>query len=210
MQRVGTAYARHFNDRYGREGYVFQGRYGARRVDDGGYLRVLIRYVHRNPIEAGLVTTLEELEGYRWAGHAALMGLAAPPPFQSLEPVLELFGPSPELARPLLRAWMGETAGNGSPERAGIGALDALIVGVCRELGVDERALRSGRRTRSAVIARDIVTHRALTELGVRPATVAKALGLARQSLWERLESGAVARNATEMRKPDDRTRPLP
>ena len=67
-------YAQYFNKRYKRKGYLYQGRFCSTLVQDGNYLRRLIRYIHLNPVEAGLVKKPEE---YRWCSHNAYFGHAA-------------------------------------------------------------------------------------------------------------------------------------
>jgi putative transposase len=51
VRRVSTTYAMYFNKRYKRVGYLFQGRYRAKRVETEEYLLHLSRYVHLNPSE---------------------------------------------------------------------------------------------------------------------------------------------------------------
>ncbi len=51
MQRIGTAYTKYFQKKYGVEGHIFQGRYGARHVTDNTYLTHLSAYIHKNPSE---------------------------------------------------------------------------------------------------------------------------------------------------------------
>jgi len=106
MSRLNTGYARRFNLRYRRSGHLFQNRYGSLLVGDDAYLRSLIRYVHLNPLRAGLVTSLAALARYPWTGHAALMGAGRP--FQAIDEVLRWFAPEPQLARKRLVAWMRE------------------------------------------------------------------------------------------------------
>ncbi|SDM67773.1 REP element-mobilizing transposase RayT [Geoalkalibacter ferrihydriticus] len=73
MRRLLTGYAVVFNLRHKRAGYVFQNRFKSIVCDQDAYLLSLIRYIHLNPLRAGLVHTLEELETYPWCGHAALL-----------------------------------------------------------------------------------------------------------------------------------------
>jgi REP element-mobilizing transposase RayT len=114
MQRVGTSYARYFNRRNARAGYVFQGRYKALLVDEDDYLLALLRYIHLNPVRAGLVS-LEALERHPWTGHTALMGRRSCP-FQTIDEVLERFGPTRHVARERLQSWMSaESAPDGAP-----------------------------------------------------------------------------------------------
>ena len=46
------------------------------RVDADAYLLQLIRYIHLNPLRAGLV---RDAADYRWSGHRAYLGYAGPP-----------------------------------------------------------------------------------------------------------------------------------
>ncbi len=64
MSRIGTSYAWWYNRKYGRSGYVFQGRYGSECVENDEYLLTVIRYIHNNPVKAGLVQNPED---YRWS-----------------------------------------------------------------------------------------------------------------------------------------------
>ena len=91
MRRLNTGYARSFNLRHGRSGYVFQDRFRSILVGDDAYLQVLIRYVYRNPLEAGLVESLDALASYPWCGHAALLG-RGPRRFEAVEEVRARFG----------------------------------------------------------------------------------------------------------------------
>lgn len=52
-------------------GHVFQGRFKAIRVDTRKYLLHLIRYIHLNPVRAGLVKRPEQ---YKWSGHNSYLG----------------------------------------------------------------------------------------------------------------------------------------
>ncbi len=74
MARVGTGYAMYFNQRHGRVGHLVQNRFKSRLVRDDNDLLNLIRYVHLNPVTAGIVDSLASLRRYPWSGHAALMG----------------------------------------------------------------------------------------------------------------------------------------
>ena len=42
--------------------------------EEDSYLLELVRYIHLNPIRAGLVSTLNQLNDYQWSGHAVVMG----------------------------------------------------------------------------------------------------------------------------------------
>lgn len=185
MQRVGTAFGRYFNDRYGRSGYVFESRYGVRRVDDDGYLLTLVRYVHRNPLETGAVSSVAALAAWPWTGHAALVGARRAEAFHSVAETLELLGSPQVAARARLGVLMATEVS--TPPPTDPRALDALIESVCRELGVDREAVCSGVRKRSESDARRIIAARARAELGLRAGVISEALGVSRQALWARL-----------------------
>ena len=55
-----------YNRRHGRSGYVFQNRFTSILCDEDNYLLELTRYIHLNPVRAGIVDTLEALDHYRW------------------------------------------------------------------------------------------------------------------------------------------------
>jgi putative transposase len=74
MGRVLTWYAQYFNRRHGRAGHLFENRYKSVLCDEETYLLVLVRYIHLNPVRAGIVSTLDELNRYPWSGHRAMMG----------------------------------------------------------------------------------------------------------------------------------------
>lgn len=62
MKCLGTSYSMYFNGKYSRVGSLFQGRYKAALVLSDDYLLHLTRYVHLNPVEAGLCDLAEKYE----------------------------------------------------------------------------------------------------------------------------------------------------
>lgn len=64
MQRLLTSYATLFNRRHGRVGHLFQARHEAKICVDEAYLLRLIRYIHQNPVRAGLV---KKARDWRWS-----------------------------------------------------------------------------------------------------------------------------------------------
>ena len=54
-RRILTGYTGYFNARYRPRRHLFQNRYKSVPALDDGYLLVVVRYVHRIPLEAGLV-----------------------------------------------------------------------------------------------------------------------------------------------------------
>lgn len=68
MQVLLYRYTRGYNRRYRKTGHLFQGRYKAIVCDRDNYLMELIRYLHLNPVRAGMVS---DPRGYRWSSHEA-------------------------------------------------------------------------------------------------------------------------------------------
>jgi REP element-mobilizing transposase RayT len=64
LKRLGIRYAGYFNRKYGRAGYVFQGRFRSVPVESDAQLVALVRYVWHNPVKAGMVTRAED---YPWS-----------------------------------------------------------------------------------------------------------------------------------------------
>jgi REP element-mobilizing transposase RayT len=74
MRRLLTGYAITFNSKYKRSGHLFQNRYKSIVCEEEPYLLELVRYIHLNPLRAGIVKTIDELDLYPWTGHSALTG----------------------------------------------------------------------------------------------------------------------------------------
>ncbi|MBI5444767.1 MAG: transposase [Deltaproteobacteria bacterium] len=98
MRRLLTGYAVTFNLRYQRAGHLFQNRYRSIVCDEETYLLEIVRYIHLNPLRAGSVSTLIELDGYPWSGHSVLMGRRSMEG-QSVDEVLGRFGTTEREAR---------------------------------------------------------------------------------------------------------------
>ena len=64
VKRVGVAYAYYFNKKYGRSGHLFQDRFRSEPVDSIEYFVTLLRYIHQNPVKAGIV---ENIADYQWS-----------------------------------------------------------------------------------------------------------------------------------------------
>jgi putative transposase len=98
MRRLLTGYAVMYNLRHHRHGHLFQNRYGSIVCDEDAYFQELVRYIHSNPIWAGLVTTMTELDRYSWCGHGVLISQTKWA-FQDKEYVLAWFGKKETEAR---------------------------------------------------------------------------------------------------------------
>jgi hypothetical protein len=61
MRLLLTGYAQQFNQRHRRYGHLFQNRYQSFLCEEELYLLELVRYIHLNPIRAGMVKDLRVL-----------------------------------------------------------------------------------------------------------------------------------------------------
>ena len=66
MQHINGAYTTYFNVKRQRSGHLFQGRYKSILVQADEYAKELSRYIHLNPLRAGMV---EKPEEYEWSSY---------------------------------------------------------------------------------------------------------------------------------------------
>lgn len=85
MRKVGAGYARYFNSKNKRRGYVFQNSFRCIQIKDDNQLRIIFNYIHANPIsliepgwkEKGIKDTKEAvvfLEDYKWSSYKDYLG----------------------------------------------------------------------------------------------------------------------------------------
>lgn len=123
MRRLLTGYAVRFNRRHRRHGHLFQNRYKSFLCQEDPYLLELVRYIHLNPVRAGVVADLKELEDYPYCGHSVLMGEHRRD-WQDEQYVLNLFGSSVRAARRQYGEYVQEGLARGKrPELVGGGLL---------------------------------------------------------------------------------------
>ncbi len=98
MRRLLTGYAVSFNLRHKRHGHLFQNRYKSIICQEDAYFMELVRYIHLNPIRAGLVPGINELNQYPYCGHSAIMGRKKRS-WQDVRYVKKSFGSSKSLSQ---------------------------------------------------------------------------------------------------------------
>jgi REP-associated tyrosine transposase len=89
MRHINGAYTNYFNTKRRRAGHLFQGRYKAILVDRDAYALELSRYIHLNPVRAGMCLRPEE---YAWSSYRNYVGQQAAPGWLRREEVLGHFG----------------------------------------------------------------------------------------------------------------------
>lgn len=89
MKRLLGVYTLWFNRKHQRVGHLFQGRYKAFMVERESYLLELTRYIHMNPVQAGIVS---DPVNYLWSSYRYFVNpQSAAPHFLWKEPILESF-----------------------------------------------------------------------------------------------------------------------
>lgn len=68
MKRITVSYVLYFNEKYKRVGHLFQDRFRSETVENDSYMLSLARYIHKNPVLAGMV---KKAEDYKWSSHNA-------------------------------------------------------------------------------------------------------------------------------------------
>lgn len=88
MRHINGAYTTYFNVKRGRAGHLFQGRYKAILVEKDEYAKELSRYIHLNPVRAGIV---EKPEKYPWSSYRYYIGLEKAPDWLVTDFILSYF-----------------------------------------------------------------------------------------------------------------------
>lgn len=124
MHNLAFRHARFVNARRGRVGHLFEGRYKALLVEADSYLLELVRYVHLNPVRAGLV---EDPADWPWSGHRAYLGREALP-WLTTEWVLGQLGRRIGRARAAYDRFVGEGIGGDRRPEFHAGADDYRVL----------------------------------------------------------------------------------
>jgi putative transposase len=73
MRHLNGVYTQRYNRRHNCDGQLFRGRYKSILIDTDSYLLQAVRYIHRNPLRAGLV---EKIDAYKWSSHKGYISIA--------------------------------------------------------------------------------------------------------------------------------------
>ena len=205
MRRVGGQYARMTQARLETTGHLFEKRYHQVLVDTDAYLRELVRYIHLNPVRAGLASLPSE---YPWTSHHAYLGRRHEP-WVTTDFALSQFSPHRDHAVKAYEIFLGQTPVATSPldarnpsdsrilgdddfARRMLGSewkprsrksLDQLVAESCKNFSVTERDLRSPRRDAKIVAARAWVANEAIEGRIASVAAVARMFNRNESSL---------------------------
>jgi REP element-mobilizing transposase RayT len=73
MRHLNGVYTQRYNSRHQYDGQLFRGRYKSILIDTDSYLLQAVRYIHRNPLEAGIT---EKMDSYPWSSHQGYISVA--------------------------------------------------------------------------------------------------------------------------------------
>lgn len=151
MQRILTSYAITFNKWHGRAGHLFQARYKPIICLDDAYMTAIIRYIHLNPVRAGIT---QRPEDWPWSSYNEFNKSGSDGLLQ-FEHDLPDFDP-----------WKGETTEPSKPSLirliSDVTPLPELGAAVSKTTGIDIGELRSGSRRRLVVAARTLLVKEAI------------------------------------------------
>jgi REP element-mobilizing transposase RayT len=126
MRRLLTGYAINFNLRHNRCGHVFQNRFKSILCQEDSYLLELVRYIHLNPLRAGIVASYKELRGFAFCGHGVILG-SSRVAWQDTDYVLKMFAGKRRPARQRYEEYVKRGIGKGRrPELTGGGLIRSL------------------------------------------------------------------------------------
>jgi putative transposase len=170
IQNLSFRYTKYINKKKNRVGHLFQGRYTALLIDADSYMLELVRYIHNNPVRAGMV---QRAADYKWSSHQVYLGLQELP-FLTRELVLGQFSKTENRARKRFAEFVDKGCDEGHRGDLYKGELDSRVLGderfaeqvlsrkavrkkprldrivkyVCGQTGVTERELSSVSRQR--------------------------------------------------------------
>jgi REP element-mobilizing transposase RayT len=201
MRNIAAEFARAMQSKLRTTGHFFERRYHATLVDSDSYLQQLIRYIHRNPVEAGMCKSVGE---YPWTSHHAYVGSRVEQ-WVSVDLGLATFASDRGKAiAAYLRfleshdeedSWLATMASNGGGElvigneefvarvmgkaapRAARQSLFELIEEGCRRFAVSMDRLNSTLHDPYAARVRAWIAHQATSRRIASLAAVARALG---------------------------------
>lgn len=126
MRKLLTWYAIYFNRRHRRTGHLFENRYKSILCEEEPYFLELVRYIHLNPVRAGLVTDVAGLDSYPWSGHHIIVGKDAAP-WMDRDFTLLLFGTTKRKAHAAYKSFISAGASMGhQPHLVGGGMVRSL------------------------------------------------------------------------------------
>ncbi len=204
MRHIASRYARAFQRRLDTTGHLFERRYHAVLVDADSYLFQLLRYIHLNPVRAGLV---QKPGLYQWSSHHAYAG-GPREDWLTTDFALSMFAADRHSAHAAYRRFVDSPESDDDLESFGakdtpiLGSadfvkslsktdppnfpqqsLDCLVDEACLMFGTSKTELRSKSRQPAPVKARAWIAIQAISRRVATLSSVARALDRDRATL---------------------------
>ncbi|WP_223701223.1 transposase [Sutcliffiella deserti] len=103
LKRINSSYVYWYNAKYERCGHLFQERFKSENVETEDYFFTVLRYIHQNPIKAGLSNTVFE---YKWTSFHEYFNQSC---IVDTEEVLQLFSPNRKTAMEIYITYMQQS-----------------------------------------------------------------------------------------------------
>jgi len=130
IKRISSSYVYWYNQRYDRCGHLFQERFKSEAVDSNEYFLTVLRYIHQNPVKAGIAKNSED---YLWSSYNEYTGY---PRIVDTDFPLGLFSEDKVRAIDLFKGYIDEKSADDCLEYKLRAVLtDADVIGCLRELG---------------------------------------------------------------------------
>ena len=144
MRRFLSGYAIMYNRKHRRYGHLFQNRYKSIVCEEDPYFKELVRYIHLNPLRAGMVETLAKLDRYKWCGHGVIINRYQNE-WQDRIYVLKWFGRKERDAKKSYKEFVKKGIALGKrPDLIGGGLIRSMggwsIVKAMRNIGIEEES----------------------------------------------------------------------
>jgi REP element-mobilizing transposase RayT len=179
MHGINSSYTGYFNRKYGRSGHLFQGRYRGILVEKDTYLLSLSRYVHLNPVRAGVVDRPQQ---YRWSSYVGYIGKEKESEWVEYAWVFSQFGKEKKRARRRYREYVEE--GLRAKETTPLRNLHGQVI-LGDQVFIERiKGMLKGRRLSQGIVERKrLLEHPSATEVvGV----VSEAYGIDQEEILER------------------------
>ncbi len=175
----------------GAKGPVFATRPGMVLVQEEGYLRELVRYVHNNPVRAGVV---RRASASQWSSHRAYIGQTPAPDWLNIGYVLDRFGRGAR-ARTAFDAFVEH--GKKEPRR-----LDLCGAGRGRAQARVTESLGDAFRVSDGIVGEEAFVRRVLRDVSKAEGSLASGSGQVskrRAELVGKVSAADVVREACEI-----------
>ena len=91
ISQVINSFTRYFNLKNGRKGQIFLHDFKATMIKTDEQLIHTSRYIDLNPFSSGIVTSVKDLESYKWGGYRAYIDGDYPESLVNTKPILKMF-----------------------------------------------------------------------------------------------------------------------